>query len=230
MTFSKVVALDGPSGSGKSTIAKEVAKRMGIVYVDTGAMYRAIGLSCHDSNIPFEEGSELENFLSNLDLQYGVSESCLIMANGADLTTRIREHHVSDLASKISKIPLVRTFLLDFQRSLGHAKVCVMEGRDIGTVVFPDSFCKIFMTASFEVRAQRRLDQLKEQGEDNHSFEEVLEDLKIRDERDMNRDVAPLKQAEDGILLDTSDLNFEQVLDRICEIAASQAGKNGIQL
>ncbi len=230
MNHSRVIALDGPSGSGKSTIAKEVAKKLGIVYVDTGAMYRAIGFAADSLGVPFEEGEKLSSFLNELDLNYGVSDSVLIVANGDDLTHKIREHHVSDLASRISKLPAVRTYLLEFQRALGRAKTCVMEGRDIGTVVFPDSFCKIFMTASDEVRAQRRLNQLREQGDNEVQLETIIADLKERDERDSSRDVAPLKQADDATLLDTSDLSFNQVLDRICEIAISRGKELGVEI
>lgn len=230
MNHSRVIALDGPSGSGKSTIAKEVAKKLSLVYIDTGAMFRAIGLSAYSAGISFEEGEALSSFIENLDLQYGVSKDVLIVANGEDLTSKIREHHVSELASTISKLPTVRTFLLEFQRSLGNATTCVMEGRDIGTVVFPDSFCKIFMTASNEVRAERRLKQLREQGDQDIQLDQIIEDIKTRDERDSSRDVAPLKQAEDAILLDTSSLTFDQVLDRICEVAHSRGKELGIKV
>jgi cytidylate kinase len=230
MNHSRVIALDGPSGSGKSTIAKEVAKKLSIVYIDTGAMFRAIGLSAHNAGISFEEGEALTTFIKNLDLKYGVSNEILIVANGEDLTSKIRDHHVSELASTISKLPTVRTFLLDFQRSLGNEKTCVMEGRDIGTVVFPNSFCKIFMTASNEVRAERRLKQLREQGDNEIQLDQIIEDIQTRDERDSNRDVAPLKQASDAILLDTSSLTFDQVLDSICDTAHSRGKELGIQV
>lgn len=230
MNHSRVIALDGPSGSGKSTIAKEVAKKLNVVYIDTGAMFRAIGLTADKAGISFEEGDSLTKFINELDLQYGVSQDILIVANGEDLTRKIREHHVSELASKVSKLPTVRTFLLEFQRNLGKGTTCVMEGRDIGTVVFPDSFCKIFMTASDEVRAQRRLKQLREQGDNEIQLEQILEDIKIRDERDSSRDVAPLKQADDAVLLDTSDLTFDQVLEKISETAQIKGKELGITI
>lgn len=229
-TLSKVIALDGPSGSGKSTIAKEVAKKMSIVYIDTGAMFRAIGLTAKQQNVPFEEGPALNNFISTLKLEYGVTDSILIRAQGTDLTQAIREHHVSELASQISKLPTVRNFLLTFQRQLGREKACVMEGRDIGTVVFPDAFCKVFMTASNQVRGERRLAQLRQQGDSSITLEQIIEDIIIRDQRDSTRDVAPLKPADDAVHLDTSFLTFDQVLDSIVEMARKRAVECGISL
>lgn len=228
--LAKVVALDGPSGSGKSTIAKDVAKKLGIVYIDTGAMFRAIGLVAKQQNIEFIEGPHLDFFLQNLQLEYGVSQSKLIVANGVDLSAAIREHHVSELASQISKLPAVRQYLLKFQRELAAARACVMEGRDIGTVVFPNAFCKIFMTASNEVRAMRRLKQLAQQGETHHQLDEIMRDIIARDQRDASRDVAPMKQADDAILLDTSNLSFEQVLERIISLAKQKASESGFSL
>lgn len=230
MKYSQVIAMDGPSGSGKSTIAKEVAKSLNIVYIDTGAMFRAIGIMATQQQIAFEESDELNDFLINLNLEYGVSDDVLIMAQGQDLTARIREHHVSDLASRISKLPSVRNFLLDFQRKLGQERTCVMEGRDIGTVVFPNAFCKIFMTASDEVRALRRLKQLHEMGDDSVEFDQIMKDIKERDERDSGRDLAPLKPAEDAIRLDTSNLAFNEVLEKISNIARERGKKLGIEI
>lgn len=213
-----VVALDGPSGSGKSTIAKQVAKRMHYTYIDTGAMFRALGITAKKQNIPFEEGEKLNNFLQNIDLKYGISDDVLITVDGVDLTKEIREHYVSELASTISKLPSVRKYLLNFQRNLARSNFVVMEGRDIGTVVFPNSFCKIFMTASYEVRAERRLLQLQEAGNHEITLEQVIADIKERDERDSSRAIAPLKIADDAIMLDTSDLTFDQVLEKIVNI------------
>ena len=228
--IAKVIALDGPSGSGKSTIAKELAKKLNVVYIDTGAMFRAIGLTAHGLGISFHEGPEFQQFLSTLILEYGVSSSVLIKANGSDLTSAIREHHVSELASQVSKIPSVRTFLLNFQRQLASSRTCVMEGRDIGTVVFPNAFCKVFMTASNDVRAKRRLDQLRQQGDHSITLEQILEDMIIRDERDASRDVAPLKQATDAFLLDTSALTFDQVLNSLVKMASERAQELGLSL
>ncbi|MBP9674638.1 MAG: (d)CMP kinase, partial [Bacteriovoracaceae bacterium] len=149
-SFAKVIALDGPSGSGKSSVAREVAKRLSMVYIDTGAMYRALGWYIDSLHIPFVEGPLLTQALSGAHLIYAKDPKVLISINGVDLTQTIREHRVSDLASRISKIPQVRNYLLDFQRNLGQETTSIMEGRDIGTVIFPSAFCKIFMTASEE--------------------------------------------------------------------------------
>lgn len=211
--ISRVIAIDGPSGSGKSTIAKEIAKSLGLLYIDTGSMFRALAAIAYDLNIELCEGPKLKFFLESLKIEYGVSESILIRINGQDLTDKIREHHVSKLASVISQLPSVRKYLLDFQHSLALNKICVMEGRDIGTVVFPDSFCKFFITATAEIRAQRRLKQLRESGDQQITFEQIIEDVKKRDETDTLRALAPLKMAEDAILLDTSSLNMSEVLN-----------------
>lgn len=130
----QVIAIDGPSGSGKSTLAKELAKSLNILYINTGAMFRALAYICDKREIRFEEGERLSRFLSEIKMEYGVSADCMIAIDGENLTTRIREHHVSKLASIISQLPSVRTFLLDFQRRLAKEKICVMEGRDIGTL------------------------------------------------------------------------------------------------
>ncbi len=151
MSLSKVIAIDGPSGSGKSTIAKKLAESLGVLYIDTGAMFRSLAFICDQRNIEMVTGDGISTFLKSINLEYGKSSDCLICVDGVNLTGEIREHSVSKLASIISQIPEVRTFLLDFQRDLASKVVCVMEGRDIGTVVFPNAFCKFFVTASVEV-------------------------------------------------------------------------------
>jgi len=213
--FAKVIAIDGPSGSGKSTIAKELATTLGVLYIDTGAMFRSLAYIAAEMKIVLEEGPALVEFLNSLKIEYGVSDSILIRINNQDLTEKIREHDVSKLASIISQLPSVRTFLLNFQRSLAKDKVCVMEGRDIGTVVFPDSFCKFFITASVDIRAARRLKQLRENGDNKITLNQIAEDVRKRDETDMNRAVAPLKKAEDAIALDTSALSLNEIIQII---------------
>ena len=213
--FAKVIAIDGPSGSGKSTIAKELATALGVLYIDTGAMFRALAFIAAEMKIVLEEGPTLLKFLNLLKIEYGVSDSILIRINNQDLTEKIREHDVSKLASIISQLPSVRTFLLNFQRSLAKDKVCVMEGRDIGTVVFPDSFCKFFITASVDIRAARRLKQLRENGDNKITLNQIAEDVRKRDETDMNRAVAPLKKADDAIALDTSELSLNEIIQII---------------
>jgi cytidylate kinase len=227
----KVIAIDGPSGSGKSTLAKNLADSLNVLYIDTGAMYRGLALDAHQKNIPYEEGTALDEYLKGIDLVYGESSEKLIQIDKKDLTEKIREHHVSGLASQFSQIVPVREFLLNFQRKLGEEKICVMEGRDITTVVFPDAFCKVFITASPEVRAERRWNQLKEtKGDDTPSLEQILKDVLDRDHLDTNRSVSPLKVAEDAILMDTSKMNPEEVLKELVAIAKKKANENGLAL
>lgn len=221
----KVIAIDGPSGSGKSTMAKKLAQELGVLYIDTGAMYRALAYSAHKSGVAYEEGESLTNFFNNIDIEYGVSPDKLIVINGENLSQKIREHEVSALASEFSQIPFVRKFLLEFQRNLGKEEICVMEGRDIGTVVFPDAFCKIFVTASPEVRAKRRFDQLLEkEGEDNGlTLEKVLADVIERDRLDTSREVSPLKVADGATVLDTSEMGESEVLKSLVNEAKDKA-------
>lgn len=216
-TTDSVIAIDGPAGSGKSSIAKVFAQRISAVYIDTGAMFRAIGYILEKSSIDIENHDELSHFLSSLNFEYGVSESILIRINHEDLTQKIREHEVSALASKYSQYPAVRAFLANLQRSLVSHQLCVMEGRDIGTVIFPNAFLKIFLTASVEIRAKRRFKQLQESGK-QVDLDQLIEDIKNRDIADMNRETAPLKKADDAIELDTSDMSLEQVLDKLVSL------------
>lgn len=226
----KVIAIDGPSGSGKSTIAKELARTLGVLYIDTGAMFRALAFVADEEKIELKEGKALEDFLQSLHIEYGISDTVLIRINGHDLSDKIREHHVSRLASLISQLPSVRKYLLDFQRSLAMDKICVMEGRDIGTVVFPDSFSKFFITASVDIRAERRLKQLRENGDDKVTLEQIKEDVRKRDETDMNRAFAPLKKAEDAMLLDTSDLKMDAVIHILANEVKFRAAHLGFKL
>lgn len=226
----RVIAIDGPSGSGKSTVAKELARRLRVLYIDTGAMFRALAYEADHRGIDPEEGPVLSNFLSEFKMDYGRSEDALIVIDGVNLTEKIREHHISTLASVFSQLPSVRTHLLNFQRELAKDRVCVMEGRDIGTVVFPKAFAKFFVTASLEIRAERRLAQLKEKGDTRLTLDQVVADQKKRDESDMNREVAPLKQASDAELIDTSGHTLEEVLTSLIEKCSLRAQNAGIQL
>lgn len=228
--FEKVIAIDGPSGSGKSTIARTLAQELKLLYIDTGAMFRAIAYAASEAKIQFTEGKELANFLSKIKLDYQINDSLMIKINDQDLSEKIREHHVSHQASIISQLPSVRNFLLNFQRQLAQDQVCVMEGRDIGTIVFPRSFCKFFITASAEIRAQRRLEQLRENGDTNISLQTVIDDVKKRDELDMNRPVAPLKKAEDAIGIDTSNLSLQDVVNILVNEVKFRAAHINIQL
>lgn len=229
-TFAKVIAIDGPSGSGKSTIAKELARALGVLYIDTGAMFRAIAFIANEKKLELKEGPELNLFLNSLKIEYGLSNLVLIKINDQDLTEKIREHHVSKLASIISQLPSVRKYLLNYQRSLALDKVCVMEGRDIGTVVFPDSFSKFFITASVNIRAERRLKQLHEQGDEKVTLEQVAEDVRKRDETDMSRVFAPLKKADDAMLLDTSNLAMSDIVNIIANEVKFRAAHLGFKL
>lgn len=230
MSKDKVIAIDGPSGSGKSTVAKELARALGLLYIDTGAMFRSLAYLADKKDIPMESGKPISDFLENINMEYGVSSDCLIRIDGEDLTQKIREHHVSKLASIISQIPEVRTYLLNFQRNLAKEVLCVMEGRDIGTVVFPNAFCKLFITASVETRAQRRLDQLRGNGNETVTLEQVIKDVQKRDESDINREVAPLKQAEDATFLDTTDLTLPEIIEQLSQYARDRAKDAGITL
>lgn len=228
--FAQVIAIDGPSGSGKSTIARDLARALNVLYIDTGAMFRALGFFADQQKIELVEGEALTSFLNAVRMDYGVSETCLIQINGVDLTEKIREHNVSKLASIISQLPSVRKYLLDFQRELALNKVCVMEGRDIGTVVFPNSFCKFFITASVDIRAQRRLKQLKEGGDHKITLEQIKDDVRKRDETDMNREVAPLKKADDAMLLDTTELGLTDIIKILSSEVKFRAAHMGFVL
>lgn len=230
MRPTKVVAIDGPSGSGKSTIAKRLADALGVLYIDTGAMYRALAYACDEQGIPFVEGEQLRHFLERLELRYGIGPGRLIEVNGQNLTEKIREHRVSELASYLSQLPTVRAYLVDFQRQLAQEKICVMEGRDIGTVVFPDAFCKFFITASVEIRAKRRLEQLRLAGDQQVALKQVIVDVEKRDATDMARAHSPLKRSEDALLIDTSDLTLDEIIEQLKDLVRGRAEQVGLNL
>ena len=211
-------ALDGPSGAGKSTIARAVARRLGYIYVDTGALYRAIGLYVTRRGADTKSPAEVEPLLSEIGLKLEYSDGKqIVLLNGEDVSGLIRTNEISMAASNVSAIPKVREFLLELQRSIAASNNIVMDGRDIGTVILPNANVKIFMTASAEVRAKRRYDELVGKGEDV-SYETVLREINQRDYNDTHRDIAPLKKADDAIELDTSDMGIEEVVNRVCEI------------
>lgn len=208
-----IVAIDGYSSCGKSTIAKQLAKYAGYTYVDTGAMYRAVALYAIE-NPGSLENLEREDYLEkHIALTYA-PELCL---NGVPVESKIRSLEVGNMASKVSPIPAVRQFLVAQQQAMGKQKGIVMDGRDIGTVVFPEAELKLFLTARPEVRAQRRFDELVAKGE-HPVFEEVLKDVNDRDYRDTHRDISPLRQATDAVVIDNSNLTREEQMQTIYEI------------
>ena len=213
------IAIDGPSGAGKSTMAKELAKSFGFIYVDTGAIYRTVGLACLRAGIDRKDVKAVMALLPTLDIriQYNEKgEQCMLL-NGEDVSRAIRQPEISLCASDVSSLQEVRSFLLEMQRKFARENNVIMDGRDIGTVVLPDAELKIFLTASPEARARRRYKELLEKGQ-NVSFEEVLEDMKYRDEQDTTRAAAPLKKAEDAVEVDSSDLNYQETMGLLCEI------------
>lgn len=213
------IALDGPSGAGKSTVAKSVAKRLGFTYVDTGALYRTIGLFVFRANIDPENAQAVCAVLPQVqvDLSYDENGEQQVYLNGECVSTAIRENIVSHYASCVSKIPQVRAFLLDTQRSLSRRYNIIMDGRDIGTVIFPQAKVKIFLFASAKERARRRVAELKARGQDV-SFSQILAEMEERDARDATRAVAPCVPAADAVMLDSSALNFEQTVDAVLSI------------
>ncbi len=209
------VAIDGPAGAGKSTIAKAAAAQLGYIYVDTGAIYRSVALYCIENGISSEDMEGVEKVLADIkpELKY-IDGAQHVFVNGEDVSGRIRTPEVSMATSKIAAIPAVRKFLFDIQRSIAAENDVIMDGRDIGTVVLPDAQLKIYLTASAESRARRRYDELIAKGE-QVTFEAVLEDVKQRDYNDMNRETAPLKQADDAVLVDTTGLDLAQSIEAV---------------
>ena len=222
-----VVAIDGPAGSGKSTIARRVAAKLGFLYIDTGAMYRAVGLWALRAEIPLDDMHRLEQLAieASITLKSNPAE---VWLNGEEITELIRTPEVSDAASRASAVPGVRRALVAKQRKMGAAGSAVMEGRDIGTVVFPDAAVKVFLDASPEVRAERRLKQLGEKGE-TPSSQDVTKDLGERDHRDRNRADSPLLQAPDAAFVDTSGLTLDEVEAAILKIVRDRTS-NGKEI
>ncbi len=213
------IAIDGPAGAGKSTAAKLAAKELGFIYVDTGAMYRTIALYLLRSGTDIEEEAALQAALEDIDVRISYEQGVQHMIlNGEDVSGLIRTPEVSDMASRSSARPAVRKKLLDLQRQLAAREDVLMDGRDIGTAILPKADLKIFLTASVAERARRRFLEMKEKGEEC-SEEEIRREIEERDYRDMHREISPLVQAEDAVLLDTSDMTLEQVVERITALA-----------
>lgn len=208
------VAIDGPAGAGKSSIAKNVAKKLGIVYVDTGAMYRACAVYALENEIEIEE-EKITPVLDKIKIDINnTSEGQRIFLNGKDVTERIREEDATIGSSKIAVIPSVRLKLVDLQRKLAESKSVIMDGRDIGTYVLPNADLKIFLTASVAERAKRRYIEMLEKGM-KCEINKVIEDIEFRDKNDSEREFAPLRQAEDAIYIDSSEMSFDEVCDKI---------------
>lgn len=211
------IAIDGPAGAGKSTIAKAIAKKLGFVYVDTGALYRTAGVFALENSIEISDNESLKQLLkyTKIDIKYENGEQ-RVYCGGEDYSLKIRTPQASMAASDISKIPFVREYLLSLQRDIASENNCIMDGRDIGTVVLPNAQIKIFLTADVEERARRRYKELLEKGSST-SFEEVLEDMKKRDYQDSHRAIAPLKPAQDSVVVDTSKFSLEQSIEKMLE-------------
>ena len=213
-----IIAIDGPAASGKSTAAIGVAKCLGITYLDTGAMYRAVTFGLIDNNIGFRDSLNIEKFLEKIEIKFSESPSGLLLAlNGRDITKEIRSKIVTDNVSEVSALKSVRKSMVLIQRKMGEADDCVLEGRDIGTVVFPNAEFKFFLIADEKARAERRLKDLKNIGEQS-SIENVMIDLINRDHKDSTRMHSPLKKSDDAIIIDTSELGINEVIDKIVNI------------
>ena len=210
--MSFVVAIDGPAGAGKGTITKQVAEKLNLVNVDTGATFRCVALNMIKENVGLDEEEKIEKILEKINIE--MKSNGEIFLNGENVTKKIRENDVNNFVSPVSTIQIVRNKLLEIQRKIAEGKDVIMEGRDIGTTVFPNADVKIYLDATPEERAKRRMLQNKEKGIET-SYEEVLENIKDRDKRDSTRKVSPLKKAEDAIYIDSSDMTIDEVVNKV---------------
>lgn len=212
------VAIDGPAGAGKSTIAKLVAKEKGYIYVDTGAMYRGLAIHFLDKGIQPQETEKVIEACKDAEVTIAYEDAVQhVYLNGKDISSRLRNEEVGNMASVTSAIPEVRKKLLELQQNLAKTQNVIMDGRDIGTCVLPHADVKVYLTASVETRAKRRYQELQEKGEDCN-LEEIAHDIGERDRRDMTREIAPLKQAEDAVLVDSSDMTIAEVVKTIVDL------------
>ena len=221
------IAIDGPSGAGKSSLARAAAARFGFIYVDTGAIYRTVGLAAYRRGVDRRDESAVAAILPELDIsmRYSAAGEQRMFLNGEDVSTEIRSPEISICASDVAALPVVRAFLMELQRRMARENSVIMDGRDIGTVVLPDAELKVFLTASAEARAQRRLLELEHKGV-AVTFAEVLRDIEYRDEQDTSRAAAPLKRAEDAVLLDTSALTLEESIASVLRIIREKTEEN----
>ena len=217
------IAIDGPAGAGKSTIAKALAKELGYHYVDTGAIYRTVAYFLDLLGVSPKDADGVNRYIDELtvEIEYDEEGKQHMLMNGMDVTNEIRTQDISQKASLVSAQPVVREVLLDMQRDVAKKHNVIMDGRDIGTVVLPKATVKIFLTASAEVRAKRRTDELSAKGQ-TAVYETILKEIQQRDYQDMNRPIAPLKQAEDAVLLDTSNLDIEEVIAAMKKIVGEK--------
>jgi cytidylate kinase len=213
-----IIAIDGPAASGKSTTAIGVAKRLGITYLDTGAMYRAVTFGLIENNIKFDHSSDLENYLKKIKLEFFKTKTkTLLHLNGRNITKEIRSSQVTESVSEVSALKIVRSSMVLIQRKMADSNDCILEGRDISTVVFPNADFKFFLIADEEVRAKRRLNDLRKIGE-LQSIDKVINDIIERDYKDSTRVHSPLKKAENAIIIDTSNLNIDEVINKIVNV------------
>lgn len=220
--MSRQIAIDGPAGAGKSTIAKAVAAKLGYIYVDTGAMYRAIGLHLMREGVNTDDEAEVNAHLDSADVRLAMENGMQkVYLNGEDVTTAIRTEEAGMMASKTSAYGKVREKLVSLQQKIAADCSVVMDGRDIGTVVLPHADLKIFLTASVEERARRRFNELKKKGQ-QADFQAIMEDIAKRDYQDTHREISPLRQADDAILLDTSDMGIEEVTAKVIALAENK--------
>lgn len=220
--MSFVVAIDGPAGSGKGTITKLVGKKLGLINIDTGATYRCVTLEVINRGYSIKEEDKIVNLLKNIKIEFkNDNEEEKVFLNGKDVTNEIRTKEVNEMVSQVSHIPEVRKNMANFQRKIAEGKNVIMEGRDIATNVFPNADVKIYLDATPEERAKRRMKQNEEKGIVS-TYEEVLENIKFRDYNDKTSSVAPLKQAEDAIYIDSSNLSIEEVTKKVIEIIKSK--------
>lgn len=214
------IAIDGPAGAGKSTIAKKAAGELGFIYVDTGAMYRAVAVYLTESNISASDEDLVEKSIADISVEIKYEDGAQqVYLNGENVTGKLRTEAVGNMASKASALPCVREKLLSLQRDLAASNDVVMDGRDIGTNILPSAELKVYLTASSAVRAKRRYDELVAKGAENIDIEKIEQDIIQRDKQDMERKTAPLKRADDAVLIDSSDMTIEQVTDTIVGLA-----------
>lgn len=220
------IAIDGPSGAGKSTISRKAAEKFGFIYVDTGAIYRTIGLATKIRGVSLDDTAAVVALLPTLEieLKYNDAGEQHMYLDGNDVSRDIRLPEVSMLASKVSAIPAVREFLVDMQRGMAEKYDVIMDGRDIGTVILPNADLKIFLTADVRDRARRRYEELRAKGMEK-PFDEVLAEMEQRDEQDTQRAAAPLKAADDAVLLDTSGNTLEESIDEVCRLISEKTGR-----